>query len=98
LRYGCDMPAPLKCRKTPLNSLTGKAHEIPIRSTQDSKSQLVDQALEIWQPRASRALTREDARQIVENISGFFRILLEWDAKERRTVTPMTMVEPRRRP
>ncbi len=47
----------------------------PMRET---KRQFIDRTLEVWQPRTSRALTREDARQIAENVTGFFRILLEW--------------------
>ena len=34
--------------------------------------------LELWQRRASRELTGEDAREIAENVAGFFRLLLEW--------------------
>lgn len=40
---------------------------------------LIDRTIEIWRPRVGRPLTREDARQIVENVTGFFAILLEWD-------------------
>jgi hypothetical protein len=40
----------------------------------------LNKTLAAWQPRASRELTREDARQIVENVTGFFKTLLEWDA------------------
>jgi hypothetical protein len=43
------------------------------------QTKLLDQTLKVWQPRTSRKLTREDARQIVENITGFVRILLEWE-------------------
>ncbi len=32
-----------------------------------------------WEPHSGRKLTPEDARQIRENITGFFRVLLEWD-------------------
>ena len=32
-----------------------------------------------WQPYADRQLTREDAREIVENIVGFFNLLHKWD-------------------
>ena len=39
--------------------------------------------LRLWQPRASRALSQEDARVIAENLVGFFRVLVEWDANER---------------
>jgi hypothetical protein len=39
--------------------------------------------LEIWSRRSSRPLTEEDAREIAENMTGFFRVLLEWKAKNR---------------
>jgi hypothetical protein len=39
----------------------------------------LNKTLTAWQPRASRELTREDARQIVENVTGFFQTLLKWD-------------------
>ena len=39
--------------------------------------------LRLWQSRASRALSQEDAREISENLVGFIRILAEWDANER---------------
>jgi hypothetical protein len=44
----------------------------------------IDQTIAIWQPRSERRLTREDGREIIENISGFFRILQEWDRAERK--------------
>jgi len=39
---------------------------------------------QIWQPRIGRDLTDEDARQIVENMTGFFTVLAEWSHTERR--------------
>jgi len=42
----------------------------------------IDEAIKFWQPRMQRDLSREDARQITENLSGFFRLLLEWDAQQ----------------
>lgn len=59
----------------------------------EMKRQFIDQTLEVWQPRTSRALTREDARQIAENVTGFFRILLEWEAAEGRAATPTAETE-----
>jgi hypothetical protein len=50
---------------------------------QCEKTELIQQTLDFWQPRTPQTLTPEDARQIVENISGFFRILLEWESAER---------------
>ncbi len=43
----------------------------------------VGRTLALWQPRTSRRLTGDDAHQIVENVTGFVQILLEWDAAER---------------
>ncbi len=37
-----------------------------------------DNLIETWQSRHDRDLSREDARQIVENVTGFFSILAEW--------------------
>ena len=39
---------------------------------------LIDRTLETWQQRVDHPLTRDDARQIIENVSGFFSILAEW--------------------
>jgi hypothetical protein len=43
----------------------------------------IDETIAIWQKRTTRRLTREDGREIIENMTGFFRILLEWDKAER---------------
>ena len=38
---------------------------------------------QIWQPRIRRDLTDEDARQIMDNVTGFFGVLAEWSRAER---------------
>ena len=43
----------------------------------------IDQTIAIWQKRTERKLTGEDGREIIENISGFFSILQEWEQRER---------------
>jgi hypothetical protein len=43
----------------------------------------IARTLEIWSRHSSRPLTEEDAREIAENMTGFFRVLLEWKAKKR---------------
>ena len=53
---------------------------------QERKCRFADRTIEFWQPRKAGALTGEDARQIVENVTGFFRVLMEWDAADRRAV------------
>ena len=47
------------------------------------KNKSIERALDVWQPRYSWKLTCEDAREITENTTGFFRILLEWEVKEK---------------
>lgn len=44
---------------------------------------LIRETLEFWQPRTSRKLTEEDARQIIQNTVGFFRVLHEWDRADK---------------
>ena len=36
---------------------------------------LIDRTVAVWRPRSRREFRREDARQIVENVSGLFKIL-----------------------
>jgi hypothetical protein len=72
---------PINCHSTPGLALTsvdeagGHVHEGTDRD-------LVGATIAIWQPRTARELSREDARQIVENITGFFAILAEWSRAE----------------
>jgi hypothetical protein len=46
--------------------------------------EFLDETINFWQPRTQRDLGREDAREITENLNGFFRLLLEWDAQQHR--------------
>jgi hypothetical protein len=41
---------------------------------------LLEETIRFWQPRTSRPLSPEDARQMVENATGFFTILQGWSA------------------
>ena len=47
------------------------------------KNKFIEWTISVWQSRSRQKLTSEDIRQITENTTGFFRILLEWEAKER---------------
>ena len=42
------------------------------------KDDLIRRTREVWQPRLGRDLSRENARQIAENMTGFFSVLAEW--------------------
>jgi hypothetical protein len=45
--------------------------------------ELLDHTIAIWQPKTERKLTREDAREIMENMIGLFSILDEWDRADK---------------
>ena len=49
-----------------------------------TKQELTDCTLVVWQSRTPRRLSNEDAREITENLTGFFAILAEWSRQEER--------------
>ena len=49
---------------------------------EESKKQFFEWTKQFWQARAQKKLSDEDAREIIENITGFFKILNEWKEKE----------------
>ena len=53
-----------------------------VKPSNTANNNLIDRTIETWQPRLDRDLNREDARQIVENVTGFFSILAEWARAE----------------
>ncbi len=69
---------------------TVRSSVLPMRGT---KEQFIDRTLEVWQPRTSKVLTGEDARQIAENVTEFFQILTEWEAAEQRTTGQIAEAE-----
>ncbi len=46
---------------------------------------LIDRTRRVWEPRIGRDLTNDDARQIANNLTGFFSILAEWSRAEMPT-------------
>ena len=48
--------------------------------------------LAFWQPRSTRRLGDCDAGQITSNMAGFIRVLLDWEEKERKGITPDKIV------
>lgn len=53
-----------------------------VKQLNAANDNLIDHALETWQPRYDHDLNHEDARQIVENVTGLFSILAEWSRAE----------------
>jgi uncharacterized membrane protein len=56
-----------------------------VKPSNAANDNLINQIIELLQPRLPRELTREDARQITENVTGFFSILAEWSKAEAAT-------------
>lgn len=52
---------------------------LPMR---EMKGQFIERTLKVWQPRTVKVLTAEQARQIAENATGFFKLLMQWEADE----------------
>ena len=65
-----------------------------VLQVQQAIPQLVDRTIEVFQGRSSKVLTREDARQITENVVGFFTTLMEWEANEQRTINKIKRAKP----
>lgn len=49
-----------------------------------SEDNLIDRTLEVWQPRNAHRLSDDDARAMLENVKGFFTLLLEWETNEQQ--------------
>jgi hypothetical protein len=58
-------------------------HQDRAEKERGAKNKFIERTIGVWQSRSRRKLTSEDIRQITENTTGFFRILLEWEANER---------------
>jgi hypothetical protein len=44
---------------------------------------LIDEAIDLFGPRHGRAITREEARQMMERLTAFFSLLASWDRSRR---------------
>ena len=54
-----------------------------MNETDDPKGELLEETRAFWQARSSRELSREDAREIIENLTGYFSVLSEWSRREK---------------
>jgi len=51
---------------------------------EDGNGDVIDQTVAVWQKHTKRELSREDGREIIENMTGFFQVLRDWDNAERK--------------
>jgi hypothetical protein len=42
----------------------------------------IEDAIAFWEPRLGRSISREEAREIVDNLLAFFRLLLEFEHRD----------------
>jgi hypothetical protein len=49
-----------------------------VKPSHVANDNLINHTCQVWQRRLGRDLTHEDARQIAENVTGFFAVLAEW--------------------
>jgi hypothetical protein len=57
--------------------------KVPFAGSSSLSAPFLDETIQFWQPKSERVLTREDAREMIENVTGFFSILHEWLEAER---------------
>jgi len=43
---------------------------------------LLERTIAVWAPRYGRVLSRDEAGQILGNLTAFFELLIEWDAAD----------------
>ena len=56
-----------------------------MKLSSSANDNLIDRTVALWQRRLGRDLTRENAREIVENVAGFFNTLAKWQAEISRS-------------
>lgn len=57
------------------------AHPRPPRPIPAEDEAQLDAALTLYQPRYTARLSREDAREIVTSLTGFFGVLRDWERR-----------------
>ena len=48
-----------------------------------SQPNLVRHAVAFWEQRLGRTVTAEEAREMIENVVGYFTLLAKWDSAEK---------------
>jgi hypothetical protein len=48
---------------------------------------ILKKTIDVWQPHSEKKLTEEDARQIIQNLTGFFETLARWDRESTNSNT-----------
>jgi hypothetical protein len=59
----------------------------------DQSPDIIDDTARFWSQRAGKVISREEARQAVENVHGFFQVLLEWERAEQIAAQSCAKIE-----
>jgi hypothetical protein len=66
-----------------LNAQRRASNVVPsVKAPPGANDNLIDRTIAVWQTRLGCEISREEARQIAENVTGFFSILHEWSRAE----------------
>ena len=49
----------------------------------ERSSDFIDDTVRFWERRLGRTISEEDAREMIQNVVGVFRVLNEWDLRTR---------------
>jgi hypothetical protein len=55
---------------------------------------ILEKTMAFWAERTGKSFSREEAREMVANVSGFFQVLAEWDRKARMEANPEAVKNP----
>ena len=58
--------------------------DIFIPQTRDEgRPELIQDTIRFWEGRSGRQVSPEEAREMIENVVGYFSLLAEWDSAEK---------------
>lgn len=64
-------------------SPAGSSARPPYSASDPEREALIDDAIALFGPRYQRAISREEARQMMERLTAFFSLLASWDRRQR---------------
>ena len=67
----------------PRQSEEGSSVGPPASASDSDREALIDEAVALFSSRYGRAISAEEARQMVERLTSFFSLLVEWDQTKR---------------
>jgi len=65
-----------------------KTKKVPTASNVNVDNDFIQETIDFWEKKTGKKFTREDARQMIENVSGYFNTLHRWDIREKEKKKP----------